>query len=122
MITYSVRFESADQADRAAARLRSRGILLQQYLTAPARQAREPGLIVGLPYSYPATTASPSYTTGLINGLPQTDGSTVILPMPFVQTPDRRGCDARFTVVDADAGRARRLLINCGGAGVQIVH
>lgn len=122
MITYSVRFENQDQADRAAARLRNGGVLLQQYRTIVAQQGKEPGLIVGVPYSYPATTASPSYTTGLINGLPQTDGSTVILPMSFSQPAQQLHCDARFTVLNTEAERARRMLVNCGGTAIRIVY
>ena len=122
MITYSVRFESADQADHVAARLRRQGIPLQQYQSQQARQAREPGLIIGAPYGYPASTASPNYTTGLINGLPQTDGSAVIYPLPFQERAQDVRVDALFTVHDPDAARTRRVLINSGGANVQIVQ
>ena len=122
MITYTARFETADQADRAAAILRSRGVQLCQYRAGQAKQTREPGLIIGTPYGYPANSASPNYTTGLINGLPQTDGSTVIYPLPFGRQSKIKSVDAQFTVRDADAPRTRRMLINSGGAGVQIVQ
>ncbi len=122
MITYSVRFETADQADRAAARLRSRGIPLQQYLSSPAKQSREPGLVVATPYGYPSSLASPSYATGLLNGLPQTDGNAVIYPLPFSARSKETRVDARFTVMDRDADRTRRVLINCGGARMRVVQ
>ena len=122
MITYMVRFENADQADRVAARLRNRGIALQQYQSNPATHVLEPGLIVGIPYGYPASTASPNYTTGLINGLPQTDGNTLIYPMPFFERKKQRSVDVMFTVSDFDAERARKILINSGGKRVQIIQ
>lgn len=122
MITYRATFSSADQADRAAARLRSQGIGLRMYRAAPNRGGKTPNLVVGYPYGYPASTASPAYTTGLINGLPQTDGSAVIMPMPMFGHVPPAAVAAEFTVMDGEAARTRRLLVNCGGSGLQMVH
>lgn len=122
MITYSMTFASADQADRAAARLRSRGITVRQYQSKMVHGEKEPALMVGYPYSYPATVAGSDYTTGLINGLPQTDGSAVIVPAPFFERVPAVPVTAQFTVMDFDAERTRRMLINCGGNELRIIH
>ena len=122
MITYCATFSSPDQADRAAARLRSEGIALRMYRAAMPHAPKTPNLVVGYPYGYPASIASPDYTTGLINGLPQTNGSAVIMPMPLFGHVPARTVSAQYTVMAADAARARRLLVNCGGAGLRMVH
>ena len=122
MITYSMVFDSADRADRAAARLRSRGIALRQFLAEAPKQTQEPAVVDGYPYSYPANLSSSDYTVNLLNGLPQTNGNVVMMPLPFFTHIPAGQVQARFTVADADADRARRILINSGGAEVKIVH
>jgi len=122
MITYSISFDSLDQADRAAARLRSRGVPLQQYRTYGRRVEREPYLVAGYPYTYPTSLSTTGYTYNLFNGLPQTDGNAVIVPLPPLDCTAVGRIRAHFTVLDGDAGRARRMLVNSGGMEVRIVQ
>ena len=122
MITYSLAFDSPDQADRAAAWLRSRGVSLQQYRTDGRHVEREPYLAAGYPYTYPTSLSTTGYTYNLFNGLPQTDGNAVIVALPSLDYTAAGRVRAHFTVLDGEAERARRILINSGGREVRIVQ
>ena len=44
------------------------------------------------------------------------------MPMPLFGYVPAGAVSAQYTVMDADAARARRLLVNSGGSGLRMVH
>lgn len=119
MCQISALFESPYLADRALARVREQGILVQNISTHSTNRndVTEPTMLISYPYPLQFNT----YYNNQANGLPPTAGNSVFMETPLLVDTGGRYDQTRLEMVisSEQLEKVKKILVNCHGTRIR---